>query len=128
MVDEFLQKLVRSARGTDGGLAVTLNVKGTLVSGWMVGEETYAIGMALRLDNLSSEDSEEATNPQDDTLHMFKILMDYESEDESNPLYIHIRNPTIYQSGVRYGMTGLWWRGTLESVDGFQFGRVSEDD
>lgn len=122
MVDEFLQNLVGATERTGAEIDVTLNVGGNLVSGTLVSQEEYIKIIARRF----SDVADETAAPDEGIVNLFRgFLGEQSSQALEEPLYVHLRNPKIYQQGIRAGITGFGWRGRLESVDGFQFGSPS---
>lgn len=108
-------------------IAVTLNVKGVVISGLLIGASAYYEGV-----------TESAKALQDETLSkiLFKKYNDLkeayfkqkqeedEKEEEDNfPTFIHLKNAVYKNSGNQpiSANSGTWWRGRISSIDGFSF-------
>ncbi len=128
MADEFLESVLKNVEELGGGLAITLNVNGALISGRLVTEEEYIKGLALDFDKHRSEGTEEPTEPSERAIDVYRGLFGWKPRETGDPIrYIHLSEPTIHQRGANIGVVGDWWRGRVEAVDGFQFGKPKTD-
>jgi hypothetical protein len=134
LIDPFLQNVIRFAERRSGRLPITLNVNGELISGLIVSEEEFVKGLALGYDQYraelseeQAEGSEEQTEPSEAAIEVYREMFGWEpGKAAEHLLYVHLYKPFFHQpSALSSGMQGEWWRGRLEAVDGFQFGRPS---
>jgi len=132
--DWFLQLLVQITNGIEAHLPLTLNVGGLLISGELVSGHVYFNGFADELKNAMKGVSESAAGAVDDFRKLGEIYKLELSEPEKeikrpSPLFIHLRNTRMFHPGGQPipSNRGVWWRGRLESVDGFILGSLSVD-
>jgi hypothetical protein len=126
LVDPFLQNVIRFAERVGGRLPITLNVNGRVISGLIVSEEVFVRGLAREYDQYRAEVRGEQTEPSEAAIKVYREMLGWEpSEAGQLPLYIHLQEPYVHQAGGSTDVKGEWWRGRLEAVDGFQFGRPS---
>lgn len=128
-VDWFLQFLVRTVTGTDMLYSITLNVGGLLVTGELVGGHKYFEGIsdALRKAGMDSESSDMIKNLGEKYIKEREKQQESDSDTMSPPIYIHLRNARIFSPDGGHIPTGqgVWWRGRLKAVDGFNLGLIS---
>lgn len=124
--DWFLQELVSMVNRTGNSIGITLFVGGVLVSGQLIGGKHYFDGFA---DTFAAG----TDNPDDATWFkdMFSKLGDVYVEpdgtykqDAELPHYIHLKDArTFHPSGNPIpGTGGVWWRGRIREVNGFNLG------
>ena len=114
-----------------GEIPLTLNVRGAIVSGLMIGMKPYyeQIGKIF-VDAINSSSRKHASVAKEE----FKMVFDKikeppnskeleEAEYEFN--HIFMRNTKIYNGGQAIPSTGTtYWIGKIESVDGFFLGMI----
>jgi hypothetical protein len=114
-----------------GEIPLTLNVRGTIVSGLMIGMKPYyeQIGKIF-VDAIKSSSQKHASVAKEE----FKMVFDKikkppnlkdleEAEYEFN--HIFMRNTKIYNGAQVIPSTGTtYWIGKIESVDGFFLGMI----
>ncbi len=153
-VDRFLESLVLNAEEHGMPWEITLTVGGMLVSGVIDSGRKYfdyhieayakALGVSLPLPDVDGHEENSAdleplalpvyvlqvdAQSYADILDKRRKALDEEDTDglqELLPKYIHLRDVTISHPAMSHnGMKNLpWWRGLLESVDGFILGRM----
>lgn len=133
--DWFFESLVSSVNGTDVTIGITVSIGGILVSGELVSGHLYFEGIA----NLAPKDSK--------TYEYFKSYGDIylkkdseESEEKNNDAteksdekpkssirFFHIKNAKYFHPSGRAlpDQDGIWFRGKINTVDGFTFGILS---
>ena len=124
-IDPFLRLLVSLANaGVES--PVTLFLKGTVISGILVGGRTYFEQFEA---NFAAGFSEETVNELAPMFDKFKSTYDEPDEEaeakDSRPLpqLIHMRDAQVYTPGKPpLPANGLLWRGRLSEVDGFSYG------
>ena len=133
--DWLLGAFVTAVNAGARQVGITLWTGGLLVSGTLVGVDDYFEGVATAFD--------EAAVPGEESLGaMFRTLGEQardliQAEDRESaasdtpppdPAFIHLQNATTYSPGLQPIPTdrGVWWRGRLESVGGWSFGRPTE--
>ena len=124
--DVLVQLLVQTANA--GGLkaGVTLWVGGLIVSGELVGMADYIEGVARELENTGDGGKTLA-----DVYRKLgeSWLSNLKDDDAPPPQLIHLSNAKTYAPGGTAIPTsrGVWWRGRLNSVDGWCFGELSQE-
>lgn len=119
--DRLLQ-LMTSMANSGLRFSVTLFVKGTVISGDLIGQrpylEEFIAGFTVSMDEELREHMRDAFG-----------LNDPEPADEDRPLaaeiqYIHLSNAQVFAPGQPpLPQNGLLWRGKMADVDGFSLGR-----
>jgi hypothetical protein len=123
--DALMSLLVEVANG--GGLkaSMTLWIGGSIVSGELVGMGDYIEGVARELEKVGDTGSTLA-----DVFRQIgeSWLAAVKSDDAPPPRLIHLENARSYSPGGTPipSDRGVWWRGRLDSVDGWCFGELSE--
>jgi hypothetical protein len=125
--DPMLQALAEVAERSTLELGVTLNVKGLIITGFIISQSTYFDALIEGLNNVKQDHT-----VKESLLEFLSGLKDKLASptDEQNlqkyPNFIHLRNVKIYPSEGRgmptYG--DALWRGLIESVDGFALGEM----
>ena len=112
-------------------LGITLNVKGLIITGFIISQKTYFDALITGLGEVS-QDNELKTSLQHflgelkDKLVSERQTKTANSEQPVLPKLIHLRNVKIYPSEGRgmptYG--DALWRGKIDAVDGFTLGEM----
>jgi hypothetical protein len=116
--DFFLELLLAMAEEEDKEVPITLNVRGLIISGFIISQKTYAESFGkgsfkatvLRLKESGKLDflDDEAEPPEEGA---------YE--------YIHLKNAKIYAPGQHpIPAEGMLWRGRISSIDGYVDGML----
>ena len=134
-VDWALAQLITWADHFDFQPGLTLFVGGLVVSGFLVSGRAFFKGIAHEIKSEAGSGNADEPNVSDviaDNMEKFEFLYPaLEEGNESKPLfpaYIHLREARVYNSGRDKplpGNRGVFWRGKLTSVDGFNFGILS---
>jgi hypothetical protein len=113
VIDRQLQSFVQLAESQQG-FGVTLTVNGVVVTGNVVSRDDYLQGVT---DSAISSWNGERTEgePLKGVKEVFGI--------EGLPTYVHLKDAKILLGSVGH-VPGGWWRGRLESVDGFYAARL----
>jgi hypothetical protein len=116
--DYVLKWLISSIEEIDLAFNITLNLKGAVISGEMIGEKEYAERL-----NQYFRDCIGITDASEMNLNRFNTKRDL----DSNPLseeYIHLKNAKVFFSSIDTAPLeeGVLWRGKLSSVDGYMLG------
>ncbi len=125
--DPMLQALAEVPERSPLELGVTLNVKGLLITGFIISQVTYFESLVSGLNN-TSQDSEIKESLAEFLSGLKEKLADQPKEQYSQeyPQFIHLRNVKIYPSEGQgmptYG--DALWRGSLDSIDGFSLGEM----
>lgn len=129
MTDEFLESLLGTIERIGGGLGITLNVNGVVISGVMITEEEYISETALRIARGRYSGEEEPIEPSEEDLDAVRTLFNWQPRNIEDPVnYAHLRDTTIHFGPIPGNIAGGLWRGRAEAIDGFQFGRPSSSD
>jgi hypothetical protein len=131
--DTLLEELVRLAdrRGLEVG--VTIYIGGTLISGVLTSGQAFFEGAALRLQS--------ARGPAHAKQALMGFFRDHRDQEmpssgegegvdtEGDPFvgYVHLRNARPFDASGPYLSEGVWWRGRLDRIDGFNFGLVNPE-
>lgn len=128
MIDVFLESLLRTIEKVGGGLEVTLNVNGTVVSGVLMSEEEYITQQALRITRIRQPEEEKPTEPNEEDIVTIRRFFGWAPRNEEEPVrYVHLKDVTIHLDTATGNIQGDLWRGRAESIDGFLLGRPTED-
>jgi hypothetical protein len=102
--DIILESLIDFVTAEGSGIPITLQVGGLLISGLLISEELYFKHAFISLENKIST---------------FPKLS--ESSQSFPYAFIHLADTRITSGGstIPQGEYGVYWRGKLESVDGF---------
>lgn len=130
-IDFLLSFLVCAANKGDFECTITINVSGLLISGiltngkkvfdgWL---ELYSDSSASDFNSTFSEILREAS-----TIHQKKVFELTDDDLEYPCKFIHIRDAQFFTSSHSNltEITGQYWRGKLESVDGFVLGKLQQ--
>ncbi|QCR23769.1 hypothetical protein [Pontibacter sp. SGAir0037] len=127
--DWFLQSLVRTVTGTDHRIGMTFLTGGLLVSGYVVSGHKYFEAIA----KLYSSKEE----VQQSIANLAEGYLPNESGEilamQDLPAFIHLQDAKYYNTFGQPipGKEGVWWRGTLLNINGYNFGVLgfpSRDD
>ncbi|WP_447903621.1 hypothetical protein [Stenotrophomonas geniculata] len=125
VVDGVLKRLVRIAN-LGGGFAVTLLVDGMLVSGTMVSGREYFDHITDGIRGSSSPEVVKNSLIQlfEQTASEYQEMLD--QPGGYDPAFIHLKDAAFFVPGggppiLKKG-GGTYWRGSLASVGGFNFG------
>jgi hypothetical protein len=135
-IDWLLQQLVVIANTEGREYDVILNVKGLIIQGTIVSGIIYIEGLRqVDLKNAKTDEQKNNVNQfynyigdtyikQHDRL---KNNINNIEDDDYHPIYIHLKNARIFSHGFKPIPVneGVFWRGKLESVDSFFFGKMS---
>jgi hypothetical protein len=134
--DWLLGAFVTAANSGGGDqVAMTLWTGGLLVSGTLVGVDDYFDGVAAALDEVAGS-GRESLGAMFGTLgkQARDLIQAEDSESRAtdtpppDPAFIHLKNARTYLPTERPipSGRGVWWRGRLESVDGWCLGELAE--
>jgi hypothetical protein len=124
--DWLLRMFVNNANAVGGDfLSITLNVGGLIVSGTLVGASDYYKGISRIFS--TEERPKEGTWAALLLKQAETAKFDPKTDGVITPAnFIHLRDARLHTNGQR-GLPsneGVWWRGRLDSVDGFWIGRL----
>jgi hypothetical protein len=129
--DGLLELLVGFA--DSGGLTarITLWVSGALVSGTLVGVTAYYHGIATEAEFLTGGENalSKALRQIGGSVEK-RVEADQAGERERLISYIHLKDARTFAPGGRPlpANRGVWWRGRLESVDGWCIGGLPAEE
>ncbi|PPA70835.1 gas vesicle accessory protein GvpU [Jeotgalibacillus proteolyticus] len=121
MKDNIIEFFVQAANKHDFSLDITLNVKGSVISGTMISAKDY-------FDELSEafEDGNEVAQKLSEQLA--KAGESVESNGSEEAHFVHMKNTKVYigdnKSTPSRGK--ILWRGKLSEIDGFFLGKISD--
>ena len=108
-------------------LPVTLNVKGTIVTGIAVSLEQYLEGVAKEFE--SATGSPEITSAFAQGFRNIKNMVPSQANSDDGartPLrYIHLKNAKFVVGNNLIPSSSVYWRGRLDQIDGFYLGTWS---
>lgn len=137
--DWFLEAIVSAVNSEEVQFPITLNVGGILVSGYIIGGETYFDEFAAQVSSgLPPEfyETEAANLIKEQIESIGQTYSEYEKapEDRTEDVlsriagFIHLGNARIYHTDGSVIPTrasgGFLWRGRLSAVDGFWLGQL----
>lgn len=119
--DSVLEFFVKASNKHDFSLDITLNVKGSVISGTMVSAKEY-------FDALSEtfEDGSEIAQALSEQLSIASESV--ESNGDAEAHFIHLKNTKVYigDSKSTPSKGQILWRGKLNEIDGFFLGKISD--
>ncbi|PLR66646.1 gas vesicle accessory protein GvpU [Bacillus sp. UMB0893] len=119
--DSVLEFFVKASNKHAFSLDITLNVKGSVISGTMVSAKEY-------FDALSEtfEDGSEIAQELSEQLSIASESV--ESNGDAEAHFIHLKNTKVYigDSKSTPSKGQILWRGKLKEIDGFFLGKISE--
>ncbi|WP_191566312.1 gas vesicle accessory protein GvpU [Metabacillus idriensis] len=119
--DSVLEFFVKASNKHDFSLDITLNVKGSVISGTMVSAKEY-------FDALSEtfEDGSEIAQELSEQLSIASESVESNGDTEAH--FIHLKNTKVYigDSKSTPSKGQILWRGKLKEIDGFFLGKISE--
>lgn len=130
--DWVLEEAVQIANKIDGfGLAITLTVRGAVVTGILIGAQEYYTKYGAMWRNAIGSDTEEGRKVEEHWVEFGKqtreMYLEKPLDDPSlsPPHYIHL-SEARYVMGVSLvpGAPGMLWRGRLSEVSGFSLGTL----
>jgi hypothetical protein len=118
VIDRYLQSFIQVAETQ--GFGVTLTMNGVVITGDVVSRDDYLQGITD-----SSMSSWRGEKIESEPLTAVKEMFGIEGNDDSEelPTYVHLKDAKIMLGGIG-PVPGGWWRGRLESVDGFSHARL----
>lgn len=127
--DPWLQ-MILSWGERNVGAGITLTIGGSLISGTVCSEREYFTKVSAQV-----ADAFRAAWPEEDfeTLEETITGMGTDratAEEIPGQRFIHLRNPKIF-NGRRFAIDageGNYWRGRVDSIQGFQVGMMRESD
>ncbi|WP_102232255.1 gas vesicle accessory protein GvpU [Metabacillus schmidteae] len=109
-------------------VGVTLSVKGAIISGILIGATAYYEGITEASKNfddstMSKIISKKFHDLKEEYAQQKQQEAEKESKDKANPFtFIHLKDAKYLNShGELSHSKGTWWRGKIESIDGFSF-------
>ncbi|MFZ5483098.1 MAG: gas vesicle accessory protein GvpU [Pseudomonadota bacterium] len=127
--DWMLRYLVDLANLRGLQMGITLHIDGMLVSGILVGGQTYFDGITHDIHSAlgSNEDTKAIA---DLFVRMNNVVQAGAGETASAPppAYIHLKEAYFFQSADSAPIpagSGVWWRGKISQVSGFFLGNLS---
>jgi hypothetical protein len=130
--DGILQLIVNMANDSDFEMSITLFIKGTIISGKLIGFNSYIREIVGQFRSLptTTDIAKQNANTIASVLEGFceESSEEGESSDEGEelidlPEMIHLKEINILsETGSSLSIGGAFWRGRIDSVDGFIFG------
>ncbi|HET7657194.1 MAG TPA: gas vesicle accessory protein GvpU [Bacillales bacterium] len=119
--DSILEFFVEAANQNGFSLDITLNMKGSVVTGTTISAKEYFELLSEKFDggkDIAQELSEQ----------LAKASEAAEESHESGANFIHLKNTRIYlgDSQPTPSKGKIVWRGKLNEIDGFFLGKISE--
>jgi hypothetical protein len=129
--DWFLEFMVRLANSAGVEWPVTLNVQGSVVTGYLVSAEKYFNNVAETI-NPPDTDEPKIIKAHGALVAFLKTMAAdsakvFKEEEEPRIGYINLRDAKIYVgSDQAPTSSSVWWRGKISSVDGFTLGTFEQ--
>ena len=127
--DVVLSELVRLADEQGLEVGITVYIGGTVVSGMLVSGQEYLEASALRLQSAEGPPETKAAldrffRAQRDQQYASSGAASTEGEDPPPVGYLHLRGARPFDAKGPYLEEGVWWRGRIDRIDGFNFGVI----
>jgi hypothetical protein len=134
--DGILQLLVAATDRSGAEIPITLNVKGTIVTGILISEKAFFVELNQRLTskqlNFGSPNSvlEKLFGEFAESIAKNNNREKAENVPFGQPLFIHLKNANFLLSSndLIPVNDSLLWRGRLDMIDGFTFGNFTALD
>lgn len=125
--DAYLQAFIDIANQNNVEFPITLFVRGTVISGQLVGGRDYFDGLAIALTEGFGGPTKENLALVEDLVSWKQIYVPRPPDTKADPIhYIHLRDARVFAPGQKpMPEFGSWWRGRVSSVDGFHFGALT---
>lgn len=134
-IDPLLQTMVLYSNKTGLGIPVMLSVKGMFISGNIIKRDEYYDRLSaimvepttMQQLNINEETAEILAEQISSMLNKIKDAYNElnESGEEILPTLIHLANVQIMDTtGRPIPVSGALWRGKMDSVDGYIFGKL----
>jgi hypothetical protein len=125
--DELFERLVHLTNTTDLEIGVTLHVNGLVITGKLISGATYWSLSArdLRERSVGSRDLVDAMAQS-----MENVAAEYRDtlaeESDSHPMqgFVHLKDARTVTPKGGIPRAGAFWRGRLDSIDGFTLGEL----
>ncbi|WP_427137212.1 gas vesicle accessory protein GvpU [Psychrobacillus psychrodurans] len=131
MEKDIILNLLNEMASSEFGIevSITLNVKGSIVTGTLINYEKYLSGTKQFIeDNATGKYRDvfsEVFNKLQENHEKF-LLEEKLNEDEPKKFnFIHLKNAKYHFGDVAVPDQGNWWRGKIESIDGFTIGSIA---
>lgn len=122
--DWYLQRLISMVNGTEIEFPITLYVDGTIVTGYLVSGHKYFDGLGMQLSGFFG-DVEDAERAIAGLIEPREIYLADKDSITRPPDFVHIREARVVTPGQSpIPSEGVWWRGRVASVSGFNFGSM----
>jgi hypothetical protein len=130
--DGILQLLSYLSNSGYYGFGITLFVGGMLISGNVISNKEFRQNLTDTIRGNFEKNSDDEKAFIENYLQ-YIAPQDEEKENLTQPIetrYIHLRNAKIFNAGNKPipFVDGFIWRGRLESIDGFSFGRLAYEE
>ncbi|MCE7793260.1 gas vesicle protein GvpU [Salipaludibacillus sp. CUR1] len=121
-VDPILQLLTEKANTEEYSAGITLNVKGSVVTGTVISAAEY-------LEEMSGQFSEEDDGENAIREQLEEAADSLKEEESPATNYVHLKNAKLFsESGKSLPSKGaVLWRGKLTEIDGFFLGKVTAE-
>ena len=125
--DAVLQMLLTLADEDGFEFGVTLNIKGAVVSGTLIGPTAYYDGVYHSAEEIKDHTmSNILTKKFSDLRDAFKKSKEEskeKKEEDTTATFIHLRNAKYIGADGQplHHNSTTWWRGRIESIDAFSF-------
>lgn len=126
--DWLLQNIVQMANDSNSAaVGITLTVGGFLVSGFLAGGKNYFDALGETIKEIFGQFVEDQDLLQKFSESFSGFGQIYSSEGRQGmtpPNYIHLREARFFNTNGAPipGNRGVWWRGRISEVSGFNFG------
>ncbi|PLT29685.1 gas vesicle accessory protein GvpU [Peribacillus deserti] len=119
MKDNILEFFVQAANKHDFSLDITLNVKGSVITGTMISAKEYFNTMSETF-----EDGNEIAQALSEQLGRAGEAA--QNNDDSEAYFLHMKDTKVYvgDSKPTPSKGKILWRGKLNEIDGFFLGRI----
>ncbi len=113
------------ANADKGSINLTLSVGGSIITGDLIGIAEYLEGIAAEFDDLIGAELGDTYRALAAKERQRVAAADVAEQPSVAPTFIQLKNAKVYVGGrLLPDKRGLWWRGRLDSVDGWTFGGI----
>ncbi|PBB05663.1 MULTISPECIES: gas vesicle accessory protein GvpU [Salimicrobium] len=121
-MDDILETYVKSANEEDFTVDLTLQVKGALVTGTLTSAYDYLNSTSHLLEN-GGEASQKISEQFE------KAAESTKEQKHDHYSFIHLKDAKVFISDTPTPEEGgVYWRGTLEQVDGYFLGKIEVEE
>jgi hypothetical protein len=119
--DPLLMAFASAVHRSDGQMDITLNVRGTTITGTLIGRDKWMDELAARM----SEAGEAARSVGEALQTVFREMDEEQPPEERRDFNLYLRDARLITGGalIPNAEPGMLWRGRISEISGWSMGR-----